>query len=67
MPAYVTLINFTEKGIRDIKDVPQRMGASRKAIEDGGFIGMGRRGYIRTESLRAFTEDQARDIIAKIQ
>ncbi len=97
MPTYITLINWTEQGIREIKETGQRQEAAKKAIEDAGgkmigryftmgrydavlitefpsdeaaaavFMGMGRRGYVRTESLRAFTEDQARDIIANIQ
>jgi uncharacterized protein with GYD domain len=42
MPAYVTLFNFTEQGIRNIKDSPNRAKAAAKALEGmgGRFIGI---------------------------
>jgi uncharacterized protein with GYD domain len=42
MPAYVTLFNFTEQGIRNIKESPSRAKAASKALEGlgGRFIGI---------------------------
>jgi uncharacterized protein with GYD domain len=42
MPGYVTLFNFTEQGIKSIKDSPSRGKAAAKALEGmgGRFIGI---------------------------
>lgn len=42
MPAYVTLFNFTDQGIRNSKDTPARAKAAAKALEamGGRFIGI---------------------------
>jgi uncharacterized protein with GYD domain len=41
MPAYVTLFNFTEQGIRNVKESPNRVKAAAEAIKGvgGRFIG----------------------------
>ena len=36
MAHYIILLNYTEQGIKNIKDSPQRVGAARKAIEAAG-------------------------------
>jgi uncharacterized protein with GYD domain len=36
MPIYITLINYTEQGIKNIKDSPVRLDAAREAIEKAG-------------------------------
>ena len=36
MPSYLVLGNWTEQGIRNIKDSPSRKDAARKAIEAAG-------------------------------
>ena len=36
MPYYIVLINYTEQGIKSIKDLPQRQAAARQAIERAG-------------------------------
>ena len=36
MGTYIGLINYTEQGIRNIKDSPKRAEAARKAIQDMG-------------------------------
>ena len=36
MPAYITLFNFTDQGIRDLKDSPNRVNAFREAVQSGG-------------------------------
>jgi len=42
MPAYVTLFNFTEQGVRTAKDTAQRAKAARAAWEKAGgnFVGI---------------------------
>lgn len=42
MPAYVSLFNFTEQGIRNVKESPARAKAAAKALEGmgGRFIGI---------------------------
>ena len=96
MPTYITLINWTEKGISNIKEAPQRIDAFKKAVEAKGgkvtnfYVTMGKydivstvelpsdeaaaaillstgsKGNVRTETLKAFTEDEFRKIIAKL-
>jgi len=36
MPTYITLYNWTEKGIKDVKDAPARIRASIKSVEAAG-------------------------------
>jgi len=36
MPTYITLMNLTDQGIRNIKDAPKRTEAAIKAIEAAG-------------------------------
>ncbi len=36
MPTYVTLINFTDQGIRNIKDSPKRLDAAKKMLKAMG-------------------------------
>ena len=36
MPSYLTLGNWTEQGIRNVKEGPQRLDAVKKAAEDAG-------------------------------
>jgi uncharacterized protein with GYD domain len=96
MPTYVTLIHYTEQGVKAFKDLPQRLEETRKAGEAVGaklvsfYLTMGQydavvvsdapddqtvaklalaaagRGNVRTETLRAFTEDEARSIAADL-
>lgn len=41
MQRYIVLINFTDKGMNKIKNLPKRVQAARKAIEKAGgkFVG----------------------------
>jgi len=96
MPTYVVLANWTDQGIRAVKESPQRLDATRKAIEAAGgkligfyltmgkydevlivegpsdavaatmALGSGSQGNVRTETLKAFPEDEYRKIIANI-
>ena len=36
MPTYVSLINYTDQGIRNIKDSPKRLDAAKKLLKDMG-------------------------------
>ena len=94
MPTYITLINYTQRGIEEIKDGPNRLQAAKEAVRASGgelkefyltmgrfdaiaiseapndevyagtILALGARGRIRTESMRAFTEDEFRSIVA---
>jgi uncharacterized protein with GYD domain len=94
MPMYVTLIRYTEQGIKTFKDLPSRLEETRRAGEAAGAklvafyltmgqydavvvseapddetiarlsLGAGGRGNVRTETLRAFTEDEAKQLAA---
>ena len=96
MPMYVTLIRYTEQGIKTFKDLPSRLEETRKAGEAVGaklvafYLTMGQydavvvsearddetvatlalaaggRGNVRTETLRAFTEDEAKKLATAV-
>lgn len=89
MPTYVTLIHYTEQGVKTFKNLKSRLEETRKAGEPMGaklnafYLTMGRydavvisdapddatvaklalaaagHGDVRTETLRAFDEDEA--------
>lgn len=48
MPTYVVLVNWTDQGIRAVKESPRRLDATKKAIEAAGgkmlgfYLTMGR-------------------------
>jgi len=97
MPTYISLFNWTDQGIRNVKEAPQRIDAFKKAVEavggkvNGFYFTMGKydgvvivecpndeaeaaialstgsRGNVRTETMKAFPEDQFRNIIAKVK
>lgn len=97
MPTYINLVSWTDQGIRDIKEAPQRIDAFKKTIESTGgkltgfYVTMGRydivtiidvpsdealahitlstgsKGSVRTETMKAFTENEFRNIVAKLQ
>jgi uncharacterized protein with GYD domain len=50
MPRYISLISFTEQGIKSIKDWDKRIGATRE----------------RTQTMRAFSESEAARLIKTI-
>jgi len=96
MPTYVTLIRYTEQGVRTFKDLPARLEETRKAGDAVGakliayYLTMGQydavviseapddqsiaklslaaggRGNVRTETLRAFDEGEARSLAAQL-
>jgi uncharacterized protein with GYD domain len=96
MPMYVTLIRYTEQGIKTFKDLPKRLEETRTAGEAAGaklvafYLTMGQydavvvseapddetvatlalaaggRGNVRTETLRAFSEDEAKKLATAV-
>jgi uncharacterized protein with GYD domain len=97
MPTYINLNSWTDQGIRNIKEAPQRIDAFKKAVAAVGgkvvgfyvtmgkydiitiveapsdeaianiALGTGSKGSIRTETMKAFTEDQFRNMLTKLQ
>jgi uncharacterized protein with GYD domain len=93
VPTYITLAQFTQKGIENIKDSPSRLEAARKMFREAGgelkafylvlgrydavtiyeapddqavakvALALGAKGNVRTETLRAFTEDEYKKIV----
>lgn len=93
MPSYLSLINWTEQGIKAVKDSPQRLDAAKQAATAMGgrivffymtmgqydlatlaefpndetaarfLLTLGGLGSIRSVTLKAFTEDEFRQII----
>lgn len=94
MPTYITLITYTEQGIKSFKDLPGRLEETKRSGQAAGakllayYLTMGQydavvvseapddetiaklalaagaRGNVRTETLRAFTEDEAKKLAA---
>jgi uncharacterized protein with GYD domain len=97
MPTYISLASWTDQGIRNIKEAPQRMDAFKKTVASAGgkltgfyftigkhdivtiieapndeafaniVLSTGMKGSVRTETLKAFTEEQFRNILTKVQ
>ncbi|MBI2159159.1 MAG: GYD domain-containing protein [Candidatus Rokubacteria bacterium] len=36
MPTYISLVNYTDQGIRNVKDSPKRLDAAKKLLKDMG-------------------------------
>jgi uncharacterized protein with GYD domain len=96
MPHYIILFNFTEQGIRNVKDTINRAEAFKSAIEKAGgkfiseyytlgkydivtiveasndetilpvILAAGSLGNVRSETLKAFSMDEAAKIIEKV-
>ena len=97
METYVTLVNFTEQGIKNIKEAPARIDALGPTLEAAGgkllgwyltqgrydvvtitqfppdaktgmslLLATGAQGNVRTETMRAFTEAEFKDMVAKL-
>ena len=96
MPTYITLVNYTQKGIENIKESPARLDKVKEAMRAAGgelkafYLAMGRydmvviseapndeayaatmlaigaAGAVRSETLKAFTEEEYRNIIAMV-
>jgi len=96
MPTYITLAQWTAKGIENVKDSPARLQKAKDAIKAAGgefkafYMTMGRydmvivseapndeayaktmlaiasAGSVRTETLKAFNEDEYKKIITSL-
>ncbi|MBS1252115.1 MAG: Glutamine synthetase and cystathionine beta-lyase binding protein [Anaerolineales bacterium] len=96
MATYIVLINWTQQGIENVKDSPDRLDQAKAAFQAAGAelkkfylvtgrydmvvvaeapddeavakvaLAIGSGGSVRTETLRAFTEEEYRDIIAAL-
>ena len=96
MPTQIILINWTQDGIKTVKESPNRLDAAKAAFKAAGAelkefylvqgrydmvvvaegpdaetaaklsLMLGSAGAIRTETLRAFTEDEYRKIISEL-
>ena len=96
MPTYINLVSWTDQGIRNINEAPQRIDAFRKTVESAGgkltgfYVTMGKydivtiidapsdeavanislntgsKGSVRTETMKAFTEQEFRNILTKM-
>ena len=90
------LINFTEQGMKKIKNLPERIKAARSAVEKAGgkfvdwnltmgiydsvaivelpddfkvaslILGTGKKGFIKTTTLKAYSETEAGTIVNQI-
>lgn len=96
MPTYISLLHFTEDGVKNIKDSPARLDEAKKVFQSMGaelkawyltlgqydavaiaeapddetgtklLLLIGSQGNIRSETFRAFTEDEYRKIISAL-
>ena len=96
MPTYISLVNYTEQGVTNITDSPDRLDDAREFAESMGgklkewyltfgendavviaefpddetyaqfMLAVNRTGNVTTTTLKAFTEDEYRDVIAGI-
>ena len=96
MPTYISLLRYTEQGIKNIKESPARLDAARDLFKTVGaelkafylvsgrydavciaeaadatalakvMLTLGSKGNVRTETFRAFTEDEFRKITGSI-
>ena len=96
MPTYIELVNWTDQGIRNIKEAPQRMDAFKQTIEAAGgkliafyftmgkydivtvidapsdealtniILNTGSKGSVRSETLKAYSDQEFRNILAKM-
>ena len=94
MATYITLLNYTQQGIKNVKESPARDDAAKKAIQSMGgeikqmyltmgqydsvvifeapddetvaklLLATGAQGNVSTQTMRAFTEDEFRKIVA---
>ncbi len=96
MSTYISLCNWCQHGIENVKDSPARLDAARKAYKAAGAdlkqfymtlgrydfvvlteapdeataakaaLAIGRAGNARTETFRAFTEDEYRKLLGSV-
>ena len=93
MPSYLSLVSWTEQGVKNIKDAPARIDAYKQSVADAGgrliffymlmgdhdiatlievpndetaarvLLNTARLGNVRSQTYRAFTEDESKSIL----
>ena len=96
MPTYITMLKYTQLGIKNIKQAPGRLDVAKKAFKAAGAeikdfylvmgqydavvvceapdddtmaklaLSTGSQGNVQTETIRAFTEDEYRKLVADL-
>jgi uncharacterized protein with GYD domain len=96
MPIYISLLKWTDRGLRDVRESPRRLDATKRAFSAAGgrltgfYLVLGEydavtvgefpnngayttsllevesRGAVRTTTLKAFSEDEYRQLIASM-
>ncbi len=95
MPTFITLTNFTDQGIKNVKDSPERLQAFKQMAEKQGLkvkdvyytvgdydivvvtegtgealtaalLKIGSMGNVRTKTMRGFSPDEFKKIVATI-
>jgi uncharacterized protein with GYD domain len=96
VPAYVSLLTYTEQGLKGIKEAPQRVKMQRERVQQAGgkliaiwwtqgqydavaitefpdddtamaiLFALGGQGNVRSQTLRAFSEDDLGRILGKL-
>ena len=96
MAKYILLINWTDQGVKTVKESPKRLDAARKLAETAGaklgdfymtmggydmvahvdapddatvakfVLNVGGGGNVRTQTLKAFSEDEYRKILSAL-
>jgi uncharacterized protein with GYD domain len=96
MPTYISLIRYTDQGMRNITESPKRLDAAKNAFKAMGgelkqwylalgrydavvisegpndetaaelMLGVGALGNVRSETMRVFTEEEYRKLIAAL-
>lgn len=96
MAKYILLVNWTDQGVRNVKDSPKRLEAARKLAETAGaklgdfymtmggydmvvhleasddaavakfVLNLAGAGNVRTQTLKAFSEDEYRKILSAL-
>jgi uncharacterized protein with GYD domain len=70
MPTYITLANWTDQGIRNVKESPQRLEGAKKAVEAAGgkwlgfYMTMGR--YDMVVIIEAPSDEAATTVLLAI-
>jgi uncharacterized protein with GYD domain len=76
MATYIVLANFTDQGIRNIKDTTKRADAFKELAKSLGAtvkdvywtlgLTMGKSGNVRTQTLRAFSRADMDAVLGKV-
>ncbi len=76
MPTYISLLKLGHQGVTSIKESPSRLDAARELLRNFGvemkdvyltLLAVSASGNVTSETLRAFREDEYRDVVGAIQ